>query len=159
MPLGASFFERSSLLPARRSGRLQSLHSELGSAEVDDGGTEIILERAKELQPRSGPRIISDNGPQFIAKDFKEFIRVSGIPMSRGASQRCPPEQCHWLHHAEGHARQPSAGDPRGARPEVGGCAEAAADSPPASRLTLNLRWTLVLDTLTRPRAIALKLF
>ena len=22
------------------------------------------------------PRIISDNGPQFIAKDFKEFIRI-----------------------------------------------------------------------------------
>jgi transposase InsO family protein len=25
------------------------------------------------------PRIISDNGPQFIAKDFKEFIRISGM--------------------------------------------------------------------------------
>jgi putative transposase len=23
------------------------------------------------------PRIISDNGPQFIAKDFKEFIRIA----------------------------------------------------------------------------------
>jgi putative transposase len=40
---------------------------------------EIILERAKELQPEARPRIISDNGPQFIAKDFKEFIRVSGM--------------------------------------------------------------------------------
>jgi transposase InsO family protein len=34
---------------------------------------EIILERAKEKYPEARPRIISDNGPQFIAKDFKEF--------------------------------------------------------------------------------------
>jgi transposase InsO family protein len=40
---------------------------------------EIILERAKELHPEARPRIISDNGPQFIAKDFKEFIRLSGM--------------------------------------------------------------------------------
>ena len=38
-----------------------------------------ILERAKELYPEARPRIISDNGPQFLAKDFKEFIRVSGL--------------------------------------------------------------------------------
>jgi putative transposase len=25
------------------------------------------------------PRIISDNGPQFVARDFKEFIRLCGI--------------------------------------------------------------------------------
>ena len=37
------------------------------------------MERAKELHPEAKPRIISDNGPQFIAKDFKEFIRVSGM--------------------------------------------------------------------------------
>ena len=30
------------------------------------------------LWPEARPRIISDNGPQFIAKDFKEFIRISG---------------------------------------------------------------------------------
>ena len=40
---------------------------------------EIILRRAKELYPEAKPRIISDNGPQFIAKDFKEFIRISGM--------------------------------------------------------------------------------
>lgn len=28
---------------------------------------------------KPGPRIISDNGPQFIAKDFKEFIRLCGM--------------------------------------------------------------------------------
>ena len=40
---------------------------------------EIILERAKEKHPDVKPRIISDNGPQFIAKDFKEYIRISGM--------------------------------------------------------------------------------
>jgi putative transposase len=57
---------------------------------------EIILERAKELHPEARP-IISDNGPQFIAKDFKEFIRVSGMthvrtspyyPQSNGKIER-----------------------------------------------------------------------
>jgi transposase InsO family protein len=45
-------------------------------AEAD---IEIILQRAKERCPEARPRIISDNGPQFIAKDFKEFIRISGM--------------------------------------------------------------------------------
>ena len=40
---------------------------------------EIILERAKERYPGVRPRVISDNGPQFIAKDFKEFIRALKI--------------------------------------------------------------------------------
>src|SRR6516162_6178108 len=40
---------------------------------------EVILERAKENCPEAKPRIISDNGPQFIARDFKEFIRISGM--------------------------------------------------------------------------------
>ena len=34
------------------------------------------------------PRIISDNGPQFIAKDFKEFIRISGMPPSERRGRR-----------------------------------------------------------------------
>jgi transposase InsO family protein len=45
-------------------------------AETD---VEIILQRAKEKYPEARPQIISDNGPQFIAKDFKEFIRISGM--------------------------------------------------------------------------------
>ena len=43
------------------------------------------------------PRIISDNGPQFVAKDFKEFIRICGMthvktspyyPQSNGKIER-----------------------------------------------------------------------
>jgi transposase InsO family protein len=58
---------------------------------------EVILERAKEEYPEAKPRIISDNGPQFIARDFKEFIRISGMthvrtspyyPQSNGKIER-----------------------------------------------------------------------
>jgi len=58
---------------------------------------EILLQRAKERFPEARPRIISDNGPQFIAKDFKEFIRISGMthvrtspyyPQSNGKIER-----------------------------------------------------------------------
>ena len=58
---------------------------------------EIILEGAKEQYPEARPRIISDNGPQFIARDFKEFIRISGMthvrtspyyPQSNGKLER-----------------------------------------------------------------------
>jgi transposase InsO family protein len=44
---------------------------------------EQIIQRARERFPGVTPRIISDNGPQFIAKDFKEFIRVCGMPHVR----------------------------------------------------------------------------
>ncbi len=46
---------------------------------------EILLEGTKERFPYARPRIISDNGPQFIAKDFKEFIRISGMTHVRTA--------------------------------------------------------------------------
>lgn len=58
---------------------------------------EIILQRAKEKFPDASPRIISDNGPQFAAKDFKEFIRLIGMthvrtspfyPQSNGKQER-----------------------------------------------------------------------
>lgn len=58
---------------------------------------EIILQRARERYPEVAPRIISDNGPQFIARDFKEFIRVAGMthvrtspyyPQSNGKLER-----------------------------------------------------------------------
>jgi putative transposase len=37
---------------------------------------ETIIQRARERFLGKRPRIISDNGPQFMAKDFKEFIRI-----------------------------------------------------------------------------------
>ncbi len=64
---------------------------------LTEADIEIILERAKELHQQVRPRIISANGPQFIAKDFKEFIRISGMthvrtspyyPQSNGKIER-----------------------------------------------------------------------
>jgi putative transposase len=58
---------------------------------------EVIVQRAREKFPGENPRIISDNGPQFIAKDFKEFIRICGMthvrtspyyPQSNGKKER-----------------------------------------------------------------------
>jgi putative transposase len=58
---------------------------------------ETIVQRGLERYPGAKPRIISDNGPQFIARDFKEFIRVAGIthvrtspyyPQSNGKLER-----------------------------------------------------------------------
>ena len=44
--------------------------------EVD---VETILQRAHERFPEARPRVISDNGPQFVARDFKAFIRMCGM--------------------------------------------------------------------------------
>lgn len=58
---------------------------------------EVVLEGAKERFPDARPRMISNNGPQFIAKDFKGFIRLSGMthvrtspyyPQSNGKMER-----------------------------------------------------------------------
>lgn len=46
---------------------------------MTEADIEIILPEANERYPQARPQIISDNGPQFIAKDFKEFIRISGV--------------------------------------------------------------------------------
>ena len=43
---------------------------------MKEADAEIVLQKAREKHPQARPRIISDNGPQFIAKDFKEFIRL-----------------------------------------------------------------------------------
>src|ERR1035437_9186934 len=46
---------------------------------MTEADVEIILQAVREKYPEARPRIISDNGPQFIARDFKEFIRISGM--------------------------------------------------------------------------------
>ncbi len=64
---------------------------------MTEADIEIILQRALEKYPDEKTRIISDNGPQFIARDFKEFIKVSGMthvrtspyyPQSNGKIER-----------------------------------------------------------------------
>lgn len=52
---------------------------------MTEADVEIVIQRAREKFPGEKPRIISDNGPQFIAKDFKEFVRVCGMTHVRTA--------------------------------------------------------------------------
>jgi transposase InsO family protein len=60
------------------------VHWDLRTA-MTEGDIEIILQAAREQYPQAKPRIISDNGPQFIARDFKEFIRIAGMTHVRTA--------------------------------------------------------------------------
>ena len=64
---------------------------------MTEGDVEVIMQRARERFPNVFPRIITDNGPQFIAKDFKTYIRMSGMthvrtspyyPQSNGKVER-----------------------------------------------------------------------
>ena len=64
---------------------------------MTEGQIELIVQRAREKYPDAKPRIISDNGPQFIANDFKNFIRLCGMthvrtspfyPQSNGKLER-----------------------------------------------------------------------
>jgi transposase InsO family protein len=50
---------------------------------MTEADIEQIIQRARERFPGVTPRIISDNGPQFIANDFKAFIRVCGMTHAR----------------------------------------------------------------------------
>jgi len=65
--------------------------------KMEETDVEVILQRAREKYPGETPRIITDNGPQFISRDFKEFIRIAGMthvktspyyPQSNGKIER-----------------------------------------------------------------------
>jgi transposase InsO family protein len=65
--------------------------------QMTESDVELIVQKAREMFPDARPRIISDNGPQFIARDFKDFIRLCGMthvrtspyyPQSNGKIER-----------------------------------------------------------------------
>ena len=65
--------------------------------QMTEPDIELILQRARERFPQARPRVISDNGPQFVANDFKAFIRLCGMthvrtspgyPQSNGKLER-----------------------------------------------------------------------
>jgi len=79
--LGGTFYYLCSILDgASRAIVHWEIREQMTEADV-----ECILVRAHEDHPNEHPRIISDNGPQFIAKDFKEFIRLTGMTHVRTA--------------------------------------------------------------------------
>jgi putative transposase len=91
--LGGTFYNLCSIL----DGYSRSIvHWEIRES-MKETDVEIIVQRAREKYPNARPRIISDNGPQFIARDFKEFIRICGMthvrtspyyPQSNGKLER-----------------------------------------------------------------------
>ena len=54
------------------------VHHELRT-NMQEYDVEIVLQRALEKYPNEKPRIISDNGSQFIANDFKAFLRSENL--------------------------------------------------------------------------------
>jgi transposase InsO family protein len=64
---------------------------------MTEADLEVVIERAKALYPQARPRLISDNGPQYVSRDFREFVRLSGMthvrtspyyPQSNGKIER-----------------------------------------------------------------------
>ena len=91
--LGGTFYYLTSLLDGYSR---FIVHWEIGES-MTERDVETIVQQALEQHPNQKPRIISDNGPQFITRDFKEFIRVAGIthvrtsphyPQSNGKLER-----------------------------------------------------------------------
>ena len=65
--------------------------------KMEEIDVESIVQRAREKFPGENPRIITDNGPQFVSKDFKQFVRICGMthvrtspyyPQSNGKLER-----------------------------------------------------------------------
>ncbi len=72
------------------------VHWEIRPA-MTEADVQTIVQRAREQFPGHTPRVITDNGPQFLARDFKEFIRIAGMthvttspyyPQSNGKIER-----------------------------------------------------------------------
>ena len=90
--ISGTFFYLCSLVDGSRA----IVHWELRET-MTEADVEIILQRGLEKYPHAKARIISDNGPQFIARDFKECIRIAGLthvrtspsyPQSNGKIER-----------------------------------------------------------------------
>jgi transposase InsO family protein len=106
--LGGTFYYLASVLDGfSRSIVHWDIRTSLTEADI-----ELILERANpSADGQARPRVISDNGPQFIARDFKEFIRLSGMthvrtspfyPQSNGKIER-------WHQSLKAECRRPGA--------------------------------------------------
>lgn len=72
------------------------VHQELRT-QMQEFDIQITIQRALEKYAGHKPRIISDNGPQFISKDFAEYLKLVGLqhirtsiayPQSNGKIER-----------------------------------------------------------------------
>lgn len=58
------------------------IHYEL-RASMTERDIEIVLQRAHEKYPDKKPRIISDNGTQYISRDFQNYMKEVGLEHTR----------------------------------------------------------------------------
>jgi transposase InsO family protein len=65
--------------------------------QMTEQDVEVIQQRAREKVGSQTTRIITDNGPQFVSKGFKEYVRIAGLthvrtspnyPQSNGKIER-----------------------------------------------------------------------
>jgi len=72
------------------------VHHELRES-MTEKDVAIVLQRAKEKYPDKSPKIITDNGSQYVSKDFALFIKEAGLrhirtsvayPQSNGKIER-----------------------------------------------------------------------
>lgn len=72
------------------------VHHEL-RMNMQEFDVQLTLQRAIEKYPSAKPRLITDNGPQYIAKDFAEYLKFAGLqhiktslnyPQSNGKIER-----------------------------------------------------------------------
>ena len=72
------------------------VHHELRMS-MQEFDVQITIQRALEKHPLSRPRLITDNGSQFISKDFAQYIKLVGLqhirtsiayPQSNGKIER-----------------------------------------------------------------------
>jgi len=91
--LGGTFYYMCSILDGYSR---TIVHWEIRETMIEQE-VETILQRAREKFPGEAPRIISDNGPQFVSKEFKQFVRICGMthvrtspyyPQSNGKLER-----------------------------------------------------------------------
>jgi len=50
---------------------------------MEEYDVQITIERALEKFPSEKPRLISDNGSQYVSRDFAEFLRMAGLQHAR----------------------------------------------------------------------------
>lgn len=71
-------------------------HWELAESMKEEQ-VELVIQRAREKFPGETPRLISDNGPQFRAREFRSYLRLCGMdqtftspyyPQSNGKIER-----------------------------------------------------------------------
>ena len=60
---------------------------------MKESDVDIVIQRAKEKYPEARPRIISDNGSQFIAKDFADAKLSESGKAEAGSAGEQPAEE------------------------------------------------------------------